>query len=254
MRIKLILTAMAAMLLGTAVEPTRADITITVLQDGSNVVATGTGSVDLTGLTFGAVDSGSPATIPDIGLLVVGNSTSSQSIYTGATGPIFGPGGLTNATSSTGSNFGTNDSNGVVLLPTGYVSGTSLSGSATWDNKTFATLGLTPGTYQETWTGVTNEDTITVQIGPAATVAPEPSTAIVAVFGAVAFLAYGWSPTAGSSRGRPPPSQPSRTRDRTTRTKARSDSPAPRARRPLLAHRSQRRRYVPMWSRPTPCS
>jgi len=33
----------------------------------------------------------------------------------------------------------------------GYVSDTALSSSATWLNNTFASLGLTPGTYVWTW-------------------------------------------------------------------------------------------------------
>jgi hypothetical protein len=60
----------------------------------------------------------------------------------------------------------------------------------------------------------------------------EPSTLGLGAIGAVvAFLAYGW--TRHRREHRQPPSHPSRTIDRTTRTKARSDTPVPSARRPL---------------------
>ena len=53
----------------------------------------------------------------------------------------------------------------LLLVPQGYVSGNPLSGSATFDNATFASLGITPGTY--TWTWGTGVDSFTLQIGPA---------------------------------------------------------------------------------------
>jgi hypothetical protein len=53
----------------------------------------------------------------------------------------------------------------------------------------FNTLGLTPGTYTYTW-GTGPDQSLTVQIGSAAV--PEPSTAILAAIGAVAFGTCGW--------------------------------------------------------------
>jgi VPDSG-CTERM motif len=38
-----------------------------------------------------------------------------------------------------------------LFVPFGYDSNTALSSSATWNNATFASLGVTPGTYVWTW-------------------------------------------------------------------------------------------------------
>ena len=46
-----------------------------------------------------------------------------------------------------------------LLVPEGYVSGNALSSSATWNNATFASLGVIPGTYEWTWgTGLRNQN------------------------------------------------------------------------------------------------
>ena len=59
----------------------------------------------------------------------------------------------------------------VLIVPRGYVSGTFLSNSATWSGKTFATLGVTPGTYVWTWgTGANQNFTLQIKTpGPAST-------------------------------------------------------------------------------------
>jgi len=52
-------------------------------------------------------------------------------------------------------------------VPQGYVSDTPLSSGATWNNATFASLGVTPGTYVWTWgTGLPNQN-FTLIIGGA---------------------------------------------------------------------------------------
>ena len=53
------------------------------------------------------------------------------------------------------------------LVPQGYVSGAALSGSMTFNNATFASLGVIPGTYVWTWgTGLPNQN-FTLHIGGA---------------------------------------------------------------------------------------
>ena len=51
-------------------------------------------------------------------------------------------------------------------MPQGYVSGAALSDSMTFNNATFASLGVTPGTYVWTWGTGANQN-FTLVIGAA---------------------------------------------------------------------------------------
>jgi protein with PEP-CTERM/exosortase system signal len=51
-----------------------------------------------------------------------------------------------------------------LLVPQGYASGAALSDSMTFNNATFASLGVTPGTYVWTW-GDGADQRFTLQIG-----------------------------------------------------------------------------------------
>jgi hypothetical protein len=81
-----------------------------------------------------------------------------------STGPTnFGSGTLVFADTGSGDGvgiFGTS-----IIVPQGYASGSALSSSATFNNATLASLGVTPGTYVWTWgTGLANQS-FTLQIG-----------------------------------------------------------------------------------------
>jgi VPDSG-CTERM motif len=72
------------------------------------------------------------------------------------TGPTsFGSGGFSPADFGSGDAVGTNPfsffSTRNLFVPERYVSGTALSSTATWNGATFASLGVTPGTYVWTW-------------------------------------------------------------------------------------------------------
>jgi len=51
-----------------------------------------------------------------------------------------------------------------LFVPQGYVSGTPLSDTATYNSATFGSLGVTPGTYVWTWGTGANQN-FTLQIG-----------------------------------------------------------------------------------------
>jgi len=172
------------------VRPAEAGYTVTLQQVGPDVVATGSGAIDLTGL-------GPPVCPACAGLnpeidaedwswgIFTGPTSSSVDAYGlghNFSGPAsFGSGGETFASSGSGDAVGTfseiwfgEPADQVLWVPTGYRSGTFLSSSATWSGKTFATLGVTPGTYVWTWGTGANQN-FTLQIGtPIAT--PPPDT------------------------------------------------------------------------------
>ncbi len=130
----------------------------------------------MTDLTPSGGISASPLIIPlEAGVLtgpVTPTGTSTDG-YHGITGPAaFGSGGITYADSGSG------DFAGVLFGPTldvpaGYRSGL-LSDTATYDNQTFASLGVTPGTYVWTWGSGVHADSFTLRVGAAAV--PEPAS------------------------------------------------------------------------------
>ena len=85
------------------------------------------------------------------------------------TSPIsFGTGFTTPASSATGDFFRISPSpvpfGGVLVVPVNYISGTNINGTITFDNSTFASLGVTPGTYTYNLTN-SSGDSIVLDIG-----------------------------------------------------------------------------------------
>ena len=78
---------------------------------------------------------------------------------------------------------------GVLVVPRGYVSGDPLSDTSIYSGATFATLGVTPGTYVWKWGEGATADSFTLQIGGGV---PEPSTwAMMALgFAGIGFVGY----------------------------------------------------------------
>lgn len=193
----LALGAMGLMIAGLSARQAHASpYTVTITQQGSNVVASGSGAIDLTGLSSAGNGAGDPQMDPSSGLFVTGPA----SIQTGLAtpnqwlGPISGP---TNFGTGFGgyANIGSGDSGvGVaydtsylgacpchfsLYMPKSYSSDSAFSSSATWYGSTFANLGVTPGTYTWTWgAGADQSFTIDVQGSgsvPSSSV-PEPSS------------------------------------------------------------------------------
>lgn len=172
---------MLAFLVGGALLAPRAaqasPIIIHIVEQGGNVVATGSGAVDLTGLTFLTNSPTNNSVInPQSAVFLVNPAGANDDQYTptfsGPTG--FGSGSaFTLATSSSGDVFGFSRSGGSNLaVATGYVTGTNLSFNATWSGATFASLGITPGTYTLTY-GSNADQSITLDIGTLSV--PEPA-------------------------------------------------------------------------------
>ena len=186
------LVAAVAIGFGLCAPPAQAAYTITIEQVGSDVVATGSGSINFDALAvFG--DELDPSLIAaSDGAVILGPATpTDDTYYSGVTGPItFGAGDEFLADSGGGGvvGLGTFDepSGGVVAVPQGYVSGAPLGTStATFINATIGGLGLTPGAYVWTWGDGATADSFTLDIAAVGVTAaaPEPATWAMMVLG-----------------------------------------------------------------------
>jgi hypothetical protein len=135
-----------------SVQPAQAFM-VTLDQVGSNVVATGSGAINLTGLTFVGTFTAVSAIGPNQALIQFGASGVNVPAYSGFTGPTsFGPGLGVKLIPSSGDFVGINNSRlKDIFVPVGYVSNTALSNSMTFNSATFASLGVTPGVYTWRW-------------------------------------------------------------------------------------------------------
>ena len=178
--------ALAALAAVCLPRPAKASFIINIAQSGPDVVATGSGSLNVSGLTNGGTHTSViNGFIGPSGDVIELDTTGSQ--YTAYNGSIaIGPSNLGPAasgpftTSFTGDVVGIQPGlPGVVVVPDGYASGSALSDSATWAGTTIAGLGLTPGTYVYSWGTGPSADTLTLNV-----TAPEPgSMALIALGG-----------------------------------------------------------------------
>jgi hypothetical protein len=190
----------ACALFGGPVAANASPYVVTLEETDQGVVATGSGAIDLTGLelygagppngvgqinpTFavigtGPVDVFDPNTRIDVYLQEENNEFM---------GPMsFGSGLLRAADDGSGP---------LVLLcgacqdldvPEGYVSDTPLSDASTYEDQSFGSLGVTPGTYKWTW-GIGADQSFTLQIGLAEAI-PEPAT-LPLFAGGLGFVVY----------------------------------------------------------------
>ena len=163
-RCSLMFTAVTSLF---CVQPAQA-YTVTLEQIGSNVVATGSGPINLTGLTLSFPGAISGAVVfASVGQIETGPASALVDGYTGFAGPTsFGSSEfLFLADASRGNSVAISGLMEILVVPVGYVSGNVLSNSMTFNNATLASLGVTPGTYVWTWgTGLANQN-FTLQIG-----------------------------------------------------------------------------------------
>ena len=134
------------------VQPAQA-YTVTLEQMGTNVVANGSGAINLTGLQFVLSGTNQSAINASQGGIFTGpTGNSSVDSYSGFTGPTsFGSGGVFLPNIGSGDFVGIFDFVDRINVPHNYVSGAALSDSMTFNKETFASLGVTPGTFEWTW-------------------------------------------------------------------------------------------------------
>lgn len=165
-----------------------AAVTAYLYQNGANVNATLSGTINTTALTntgTGTVFVSAGVT-PFDGLLSFGGSQT-YTTYTGMTGPSnFGAGTTANATSASGSAVLMEGITSELRLPAGYISGTSLASSMTWTGRTLAGMQVANGTYTWTWGTGATADSFTLIVGTA------PPTPVPAISQAgIAALVFG---------------------------------------------------------------
>jgi PEP-CTERM motif len=187
----------AAMLIGVSVTPVQAGYVVDLTEQGGNVVATGSGAIDLTGLVIVVNTSGMAFLHPALGAIRTGpppfTPIDGYGAVTGFTGPTnFGSGSDIVASSGSGDPvgffFGFSVSDNELDVPSGYVSNSALSDISIYNGQTFSSLGATPGRYEWTWGTGANQN-FTLVIG---TVVPEPSTWAMMLLGFVGlgFVGY----------------------------------------------------------------
>ena len=142
--------------------------TITIQQSGANVVASGSGTINKAALGIPSMSNISLARNINStnATVVVGGGGNIDQYKTISPPSNFGSttASATTANSGTGSMFGVNGKSASLYVPTGYVSGTFISGTTQWNGATLSTLSLTTGTYTYTWGSGANADSVTVKI------------------------------------------------------------------------------------------
>jgi len=191
--VKILMTLLGAVALAAPFSPVAANASpyvVMVEQSGLNVVSTGSGVIDTTGLSEGGTSdilaelSGTPAVV------VIGPACgSSLTAWSGIVGPgNIGTGGGNEESSGTGVLIGLDASALGILLPVGYA-GTNLSDSGTFDGTTLAGLGLTPGNYTWSW-GALADQSFTVEIvGTTTTPVPAALPLFAGGIGMIGLLA-----------------------------------------------------------------
>lgn len=201
------LLAAAALLAPCAAQAT--PFIVHMVEQGGNVVATGSGAFDLTGLTSNGTITPPYAAefIPSSGYAVgfaingPGANVGQLDIYnkfgssiTGPTAFGTGPGSEILAGSSGDAFLFVYAQPSAIMqlgVPSGYASDTNFSGSATWANATFASLDLVPGTYVWTW-GAGPDQSFTLDIS-AKSVPSVPEPAALGMFGFGLLLLSGFT-------------------------------------------------------------
>jgi len=162
-------------------------IYIEILEVGSNVVMSGTGTANTSSLTSGGTLSVGSVIYPsadNITLLSAGLTEVRE--WTGITGifPDMGPGSFTQSFNRTGTySLGIMENylgDVTLYLDDAYVSGTEIGPTtATFNSTNFTTLGINPGTYTWSWGSGPTADSFTVQVGPLSPTPTPTETAAV---------------------------------------------------------------------------
>jgi hypothetical protein len=166
-----------------------AGVILDIEQVAGNVVATATGTANLSALSIIGSENAANG-MNAFNAIVQAGSATDVNVYGNISGPTsFGPGTgkFEDSSSQSGDFFAVAGAAQAILVSTTYTSGDLISGTATWTGATFSSLGLNPGTYTYTWGSGPTADSLTVQVG--ASSVPEPATIWLLAMGAPASFA-----------------------------------------------------------------
>lgn len=173
-RVLVLGAAFAAVMASASPPPAQAAFIATMKEVAGGVIMTGAGSIKLDGLTPLGPDRNTGLILPKFSVVSFAPPTGGDTdSYIGINPPPpFGPGDATLASSLIGKII-VFDTTSHFFVERGYASGDPLAATETFDGATFASLGVTPGTYVWTWGAGDTADTFTLQI------VPEPATALL---------------------------------------------------------------------------
>lgn len=184
-RMHALLTGLLLLAAGTL--HSKGAVTITAMEIGGDVIFSASGTIDLTDLGFVGTSTGLSGINPSGGNWKIGApaTVTSSDNYASIAGPSsFGSGGFAGIPDiALGDKFGVLPVANRLDVPPGYVSGSPLAASMTYSGETFASLGITPGTYTWSWGFGANADSVTLNI------VPEPARALLYLLGVGAVLA-----------------------------------------------------------------
>lgn len=154
----------------------RASLMVEIQEVGSDVVVTGSGTLNVAALTPVATIGGAgPFLTSHSPQLFFGAGASGGAVlHSGITGPSsFGSGPAQFPASTTGNGVGMA---GGIFVPVGYTSGSPLFAAMTFANTSIAAMGITPGTYTWTWgSGATSDSFVITTV----TSTPEPASVLL---------------------------------------------------------------------------
>jgi hypothetical protein len=170
--------------------PAYAGVIINVVESDGDVVATATGSIDVSSLTLVSSTSGGGHLIwgdyPGGSAFITGHSNNVVGSVYAITGPspsnFITSTGYTQASYGSGLVIGVLGGNRLYIANGAYVSGDPITSSATWENKTFEDLGLQVGSYIFSWGSGETADTLTINVLMSDSPAPVPEPTTTALF------------------------------------------------------------------------
>jgi hypothetical protein len=188
------ITLLAGLFAALAPGSADAGVIINVYQSGSNVVMSGSGTLDTTDLSFYNNQSQAGDIASGSGRLIMGAAAgTSVDLYSGISGPsTFGNGSDNTPSSGSGNVFGVIYYGGYLITPHSYTSGASLSATDTYSGYSLSNLGLTAGqTYTYTWGSGGHTDSLVIDTF-APTAVPEPSSLAMCGLAGLIGAAYAW--------------------------------------------------------------